>query len=154
MNRLQIEQCGKALWRDYAQQIKVGYKWLLQERGGSNHTLVWSKIWKLKCPKKIKFLIWSEWHNSTPTLQTLRHRGITQPNSCPRCGICEETFSHAIRDCLVSMEMWKGMGFRDHTCYDSNQFCKVSIKHWTQNIERKRWTLALDVDLIKNSSRE
>lgn len=94
---------------------KAGYKWIIQEHGGSNHTFVWSEIWKLKCPEKIKCLLWSEWHNSTPTLQMLHHRGVTP--SSPRCGICEETFNHAVRDCNISREMWKTLGFRDHTFF-------------------------------------
>lgn len=61
----------------------------------------------------MKLLIWLEWQNSVPTLQTLHHRGAVASNSCSRCGVYEESFLHAVRDCTLSREMWKALGFQD-----------------------------------------
>lgn len=96
---------------------KAGFQWLQQMRGGNNHTNGWSKIWKLKCPEKIKFLLWTEWHESNPTLQLLHHRGVTSSNICMRCSLCEETFVYVVRDCPVSRDLSKALGFRDHTFF-------------------------------------
>lgn len=115
---------------------KAGFQWLQQMRGGNNHTNGWSKIWKLKCPEKIKFLLWTEWHESNPTLQLLHHRGVTSSNICMRCSLCEETFVYVVRDCPVSRDLSKALGFRDHTF-----FCRRQLTYLA--LYRNRFILAI-----------
>lgn len=106
---LHAEVPNQITWDDNMEGIysaKSGFKWLQRDQGGNINTYVWSTIWKLKCPEKIKVLLWTEWHNSNPTMQVLHHRGVVSSSSL-----------HAFRDCSLSMDMWKALGFREITFF-------------------------------------
>ncbi|KAL9831121.1 putative ribonuclease H domain, reverse transcriptase zinc-binding domain-containing protein [Arabidopsis thaliana] len=47
----------------------------------------WNKeIWNLKCPPKLKFLLWKSMKNALPVGENLRIRNINPLANCPHCG--------------------------------------------------------------------
>lgn len=109
--------------RNGVYSTKSGYNWLLSLSGTDtaiNSPLSWSWIWRLKIPKKYKYLVWLACHNSVPTLSLLHHRNIAPSSICSRCEMHEETFFHCIRDCRFLRAIWLRLGFNDPTFFTSD----------------------------------
>lgn len=85
----------------------------------------WSQIWKLKALKKIRILILSECHGSTPTLLVLHQKGMSVSSNCQHCGNSSKDFLHFIHDCPRSEQIWKRMRFTD-----SGLFSTENPKTW------------------------
>lgn len=58
-------------------------------------------------PQRIKFMLWTEWHNSTSTMQVLHRRGVSAKSVCQRCGQAEETFIQCPGLCLTCSDVEK-----------------------------------------------
>lgn len=53
-----------------------------------------SWIWELKCPRKMKFLLWKCRHNKLPTRSYLSYIGINIDPTCPVCKQDTESIEH------------------------------------------------------------
>ena len=80
----------------------------------------WSWIWRLKFPKKYKFLVWLACHNVVPTLALLNHRNMATSSICSRCGDHEESFLHCVRDCSFLRIIWQKYGFVKQAFFSSS----------------------------------
>ena len=69
-------------------------------------TGLWSGIWKLKVPGKIKHFLWRACTNSLPTKVNLMKKKIVSDPMCHRCGRCEEDTKHALWDCEAVKQVW------------------------------------------------
>jgi len=58
----------------------------------SQNQIAWSWIWKLKAPKKYKFLVCLACHDAVPTLALLHNRKIAPSATCIRCGAKKLSF--------------------------------------------------------------
>jgi hypothetical protein len=60
--------------------------------GGSDRAVdpTWEKIWKSKCPNKVKHFIWRLAHNSHPLRRSLVRRGMKIDTICPVCNHFDE----------------------------------------------------------------
>lgn len=67
---------------------------------------LWSGIWGLQVPQKVKHLLWRASHNSLPTLCNLRRRNVVQVAVYPRCKSDEEDTLHALWYCPSLFEVW------------------------------------------------
>ncbi|KAL2928741.1 hypothetical protein RDABS01_019525 [Bienertia sinuspersici] len=92
--------------------IKSGY-WLAKQGSqmprtdpGSENKL-WSKIWNLNGPPKLRHFSWQACKGSLPVMERLRHRHITMNAMCPICKEEEETIIHAIFECSNVGEIWQ-----------------------------------------------
>lgn len=75
-----------------------------------------------------KSKLWSEWHDSNPTLQNLNRRGMSSTAS--RCGYEEESFLHVVRDCATAIQFCNKLWFSDHTFFmtgSSQQWLKSGV---------------------------
>ncbi|CAN7061567.1 unnamed protein product, partial [Brassica oleracea var. botrytis] len=95
---------------------KSGYKLLqdLQEqRGPASSRLppiekqLWSKLWKVKAPSKLKHFLWRSMSGALAVKQQLRSRGIRLDPVCPLCGLDNENISHMLFHCPREKEVWK-----------------------------------------------
>ncbi|XP_058733672.1 uncharacterized protein LOC131605316 [Vicia villosa] len=70
---------------------------------------VFSLIWKLMIPIKIKFFGWRCLLDRLPTRDLLLYRGISisSPNVCVFCEMEKESLSHFIFSCRISRLVWK-----------------------------------------------
>ena len=81
----------------------------MAEASVSNSTAtkdLWSGIWKLKVPGKIKHFLWRACTNCLPTKANLVKRKIVTNSICHRCGRCEETTMHALWSCEAIKLVW------------------------------------------------
>ena len=69
---------------------------------------VWSKLWMLNVPKKIKVFGWRACQNILPTRANLRRRKVMDEDVCMLCSREAETGVHALWDCAVARDVWAG----------------------------------------------
>ncbi|XP_075662942.1 uncharacterized protein LOC142632422 [Castanea sativa] len=79
-----------------------------QKGEGSNmmsSSKVWTRIWQLHIPNKIKVFAWQLFHNILPTYDRLRQRRILENNMCPICNRFPETTIHALCECGAAQDV-------------------------------------------------
>nr|XP_023915286.1 uncharacterized protein LOC112026812 [Quercus suber] len=75
-------------------------------------SVVWTSIWKLRIPNKIKVFMWQACHNILPTLEKLRQRRIVENELCPICKLVPKTILHALWECKAAQDVWAGCSQR------------------------------------------
>lgn len=68
---------------------------------------IWSKIWDLNCPSKIKHFIWRLTHNSHPLRCNIARRGMRIDTVCPVCGREEEDGAHLFFKWKLARNVWQ-----------------------------------------------
>ncbi|XP_057789594.1 uncharacterized protein LOC131006452 [Salvia miltiorrhiza] len=92
--------------------VKSGYNLAvelnLRDEASSSRYLgdLWKWIWKLEVIPKVKMFMWKCLSNCLPTAKALRSRAIEIDGLCRRCGSCDETLEHALRDCGWVSTLW------------------------------------------------
>ncbi|KAJ7965493.1 Ribonuclease H [Quillaja saponaria] len=92
--------------------VKSAYNQILLEQrqqhssGVSNFDGVWSRLWRLKIPPKIKHFLWRGIKDTLPVQFNLLRRGIQVCKSCPNCGSWESSM-HALISCQGPRELWQ-----------------------------------------------
>ena len=76
--------------------------------GGCAQKELWSAIWTLKLPNKIKIFGWRAGHATLPTAENLTRRKVTSESNCPLCLREVETTVHALWDCTAVQDVWAG----------------------------------------------
>ena len=66
---------------------------------------VWSKLWKLNVPKKIKVFRWRACQNILPTRANLRQRKVIDDDACILCSREAKTRVHTLSDCAVARDV-------------------------------------------------
>ena len=80
-------------------------KFLYQQANIPFAKSLWSWIWEIHCPKKIKIFIWKSMRNRLPTHQYLAFSRPKLNNYCPRCNTPKTTIL-ILRDCLWAKMVW------------------------------------------------
>lgn len=83
---------------------KMGYKWMMSEKGWEN--LAWwvKPLWKLKGPAKTRlFFWWCVLLQKVPSWDFLQRRGRIGPGRCPRCKDSVETAHHLFFFALLTL---------------------------------------------------
>ncbi|KAL6189078.1 hypothetical protein ACLB2K_040468 [Fragaria x ananassa] len=73
----------------------------------SNSINIWSLIWDLLVPNKVKLFLWRACHAFLPCVERLFKRKICSHSGCGRCGEGEETVVHSLWCCRVAKKLWK-----------------------------------------------
>ena len=63
--------------------------------------------WKVNAPQKICHLIWKLIWGQVAVTRNLVRRNMRCDNYCPRCGVPEETVTHAIFECPPTLQAWE-----------------------------------------------
>ena len=63
--------------------------------------------WKVNAPQKICHLIWQIISGHVAITRNLVRRNMRCDNYCPRCGVPEETVTHAIFECPPALQAWE-----------------------------------------------
>ncbi|KAL8519131.1 hypothetical protein ACS0TY_010173 [Phlomoides rotata] len=74
---------------------------------------VWSKMWCLKIPPKVKSWLWRCCKNYLPTKDKLRQKGIDVNTICDGCSLDRETLWHVYMQCPIALDCWEEMGLRN-----------------------------------------
>ena len=75
------------------------YSWLVCNRRLVVSDPKWRWLWKLKCPEKIKLLLWLYFHSVLPTGLLRFQRGLFPLATCSRCSAPVENIEHCLHDC-------------------------------------------------------
>ena len=87
-----------------ARQLKKMESWA-EASAGPIGVQVWSKLWMLNVPKKIKVFGWRACQNILPTRANLRRRKVMDEDVCMLCSREAETGVHALWDCAVARDV-------------------------------------------------
>lgn len=82
---------------------------LVQIEGEEVSRDVFSRLWQIKIPNKIAFVIWRALRNWPPTKDNLRSRSVLEENSdflCSLCHSCNESADHLFTSCEVARQVW------------------------------------------------
>ena len=90
---------------------------------------VWNTLWKVRLPLKICNLVWKVIHDSLPTFQTLKGRGIPIAALCPFCDCDEESSSHLFLHCHFARACWYGSALALHT----SSLGPITVQQWIIN---------------------
>ena len=86
-------------------------------------------LWKVRLPLKICNLVWKVIHDSVPTFQALKGRGIPIAALCPFCDCDEESASHLFLHCHFARACWYGSTLALHT----SSLGPTAIQQWIIN---------------------
>lgn len=93
--------------------VKTGYKKWHQSFVGSmdvQQSNGWGRLWRLKIPHKVKYLLWRICRNTIPVRYRLRGKGVVVPIGCFMCTGDVEHLMHLFIDCTYATECWQRMG--------------------------------------------
>ena len=68
-------------------------------RGHSMEEQRWKKLWKMKCPGKVKHFLWCMTHTTLALRMTLKRRGMELDSRCVMCNRLNEDGGHLFFSC-------------------------------------------------------
>ena len=69
---------------------------------------IWTAIWKLWLPNKIKVFAWRACREILPTVVNLTRRKVLDDDKCSVCTRESESTIHALWDCAAVQDIWAG----------------------------------------------
>jgi len=93
--------------------IKSAYRICVEDIVDTSHLRrpgKWSDIWSLKCPPKIKNLIWRICRGCLPTRVRLQDKGVHCPLNCVSCEAGSEDLHHVFFNCPFAVQVWQRSG--------------------------------------------
>jgi len=110
-------------------------------QGGSrlNTDPMWDRIWKLKCPNKIKHFLWCFIHNSHPLRCNLARKGMRIDTICPVCERTNEDGGHLFFKCRLVERVWQALKLeRERAALARLQSARDAIEAiWKEKEERR-----------------
>jgi ribonuclease HI len=92
---------------------KFGENRINEQASGVGDDKVWSQLWKLEVPAKIKIFGWRVLHGLLPCKGVLANRHIDNSSSCPACHSNCEDIKHVLFGCSQAKEIWRILGIED-----------------------------------------
>ena len=68
---------------------------------------LWSSLWKIKAPAKIKHFLWKALSGAVAVMDRLRSRGIQVDTTCKVCNSGIETICHLLFTCPMAKDTWE-----------------------------------------------
>ncbi|XP_018475855.1 uncharacterized protein LOC108847163 [Raphanus sativus] len=102
--------------KDGAYSTRSGYQFteaLLELNSQNRHSLppiekkLWSTLWKIKAPPKIKHFIWRALSGALAVKERLQTRGIPVDSTCLGCGLASESICHVLFQCDKARQTWE-----------------------------------------------
>eukprot|EP00253_Pinus_taeda_P026324 PITA_26324 len=85
---------------------KMGYKWMMTQKGWENLEWWVKPLWKLKGPAKSRLFFWSVLLQKVPMWDFLQKRGRIGPGWCPLCKDSVESAQHLFLFCPFNTSLW------------------------------------------------
>ncbi|KAL0011189.1 hypothetical protein SO802_006297 [Lithocarpus litseifolius] len=95
--------------------MRFGYRFLVKDKlspSPSPHsqgetTIVWSRIWGLSVPNKVKIFLWRARKEALPVKKNLVRRRVIDEDVCCHCNLKAEDGYHALWDCFEHLAIWE-----------------------------------------------
>ncbi|KMT03039.1 hypothetical protein BVRB_8g196010 [Beta vulgaris subsp. vulgaris] len=68
---------------------------------------IWSLVWKVDGPPKLRHFLWRACKGSLGTMSVLYRRHIRSSSRCPVCGVVDETIMHTLFECKSAVDIWR-----------------------------------------------
>lgn len=104
------------------------------------HDPAWARLWCMKGPSRLNFLLWQSYRNLLPTAEFLYSRHIQQDGRCSICKSPMEDTMHALRNCQWARDIWKQLvrSVQGNAAWQSF-LAPQGIHHWImENIQPNR----------------
>jgi hypothetical protein len=75
---------------------------------------LWSRVWHMHIPPKVKNFVWRACLNILPTKANLKKKKITSDGFCPICESDAESTIHALWECPAANDVWLSSNLRVH----------------------------------------
>jgi hypothetical protein len=116
------------------------------KRGGASssapvHTkdMLWKKMWKQKCPNKVKHFLWRFAHNSHPLRCNLKRKKMQIDTLCPVCNRFDEDGSHLFYKCKHVRPVWNLMDLgKEREALSQIQTPKEALEYILSLSEKKK----------------
>jgi len=74
----------------------------------------WKKLWRLKCPGKIRHFLWRFAHNSLALRWNLERRRMDVDTKCVLCNRQTEDGGHLFFKCKDARKVWEILRLEEH----------------------------------------
>lgn len=98
-----------------ARQILKTEEWT-ECSSGSSGIEVWTKLWRMKVPSKIKVFGWRACQNILPMRVNLARRKIVENDYCELCKRAPENGIHVLWERGVEQDIWAGSSVKLQKC--------------------------------------
>ncbi|CAN6722681.1 unnamed protein product [Malus baccata var. baccata] len=106
VNGVYSVKSGYGIAREMMENGALGKKGLGAPSEPTQLKKVWSRIWRLQVPNKIKFFIWRCCNNALAVRRNIQRRHIRVDNVCGVCNAVDETENHLFFRCRFSHIFW------------------------------------------------
>jgi ribonuclease HI len=108
----------------------------------ANSDPVWSKVWKLNVPERVRCFIWLLLHDRLLTNYRKSRIGLGHA-MCNYCGVVEETSLHVMRDCALVTPFWlQVVSLEDRSLFfmeDIQAWISLNLKKGKLNGRGSEW---------------
>ncbi|GMJ04337.1 hypothetical protein HRI_004102900 [Hibiscus trionum] len=126
--------------------VRSGNKILNQSQSVTTYTgQVFSNIWKIQCPTKIRINLWKFVLNYIPCMHNLSMRNISSHGMCPRCHNQPETTMHIVWQCSYIRQIWDSLHItwplelENTTCWEWMEW------HFANNTKENHMLIAVTI---------
>ncbi|KAM2728910.1 hypothetical protein EV1_000356 [Malus domestica] len=130
--------------------VNSGYRWLqVRPMDVREHRLpavrsipksLWTCIWQLDVPPKIRHFLWVSLHLGLPTGKALYTRRLSPSPSCPLCRSADESVEHVFLRCPWVAAVWYGGALN----YKVDVAGIDSWALWLQSVFSSNWGSSVD----------
>lgn len=111
--------------------IKSAIK-LIQNNTSTDSNHIWTGIWNLQAPQRLKFFLWLVVHERLMTNAHRVQRNLATDPSCRICSHHEEDINHILRHCNLAKEVWANL----LSPQQASTFFGLPLRTWiSSNIE-------------------
>ena len=95
--------------------VKSGYRFLVKDKSGplpspssQNEAIsLWSRLWKLSVPNKVRNFLWRACREALPVKKNLVRIRVLDDEVCCHCNVKAEDGYHALWDCSALSAIWE-----------------------------------------------
>jgi ribonuclease HI len=115
--------------------FSVAAMYMILDGYGREENTLWSKVWKLHVPERVRTFTWMMLHQRLLTNSLKNSMGLCHA-MCAFCGDVEETILHVMRDCPRAKDIWNCViPVRDRASFFMSEF-----HHWLDLNFRNSWS--------------
>jgi hypothetical protein len=99
----------RSVYRLLVSTKKTREDWLEGRPGSSSSSTehrLWTTMWKVKVPSKIRVFLWRLAHQSLPTGSVRLHRNMATTAGCPFCAVTHDDWRHSLLECTTARCVW------------------------------------------------
>ncbi|CAL1388001.1 unnamed protein product [Linum trigynum] len=139
-----MDEADKLIWAESSNnkyEVRDGYRRWLEEFNRTHdyqpvgEARVWSSIWKMNVPPKVRHFMWRFARNSLATCDKISAKSERRGDACPFCNL-REAQVHLFGECGWSGRIWRNSNLSQWFELREDEDCLI----WTRNVLDKATT--------------